>query len=597
MKTKKAFLGLSTLLLVSPAVPQTLPLGPGQSAPLSVDYGEVEKDLTDFIQKKMDKLKVKGLSIALVDGTGVVWVKGFGFADIAQGTPATGDTLYPLGSPTKLFTAGEILKLEGEGKVRLDEPIQNDIPGFSIQSRFKRAKPITLGALLANHSGLPGFFIKGAMAKEPQSLGDFVTGLKSDYLTAPPQTLYKYSFVDYDLLGRVIELKRKMNFEEAMEKDWLRPLGMDASSFRWTPGLEAKLAKGYLHGNPTPLFHLRDVPAAGLVTNVNDMARFLCFVLGTGLPESDPPLNRRAVDLMFEPQYPSNPLNFGHEVGMGWMLSGLNVEGSEGTAWHDGVYPPYVSEMAVLNRQKLGVVLLANSEDAIKISDDITIRALKLMLNAKYGLKLDLEKKKKPMPKTVEVPGEKLDHDTGFYSAAGQLTSVTRRGDHLSTELLHTGLDLMPISQDTFVPRFTLFFLFPIDFPENTMTFSTVEGHDVTVFNGFNYPIVLEKIAPVPLPDSWRRRMGDYLLENPDDWINFEKVSLTEKEGFLTIVMKVSFPAFGIKDRDYKVALKPLSDEDAVDPGLFYGDGGTLHAVEEGGVARIYYSGYWFRKQ
>jgi len=403
--------------------------------------------------------------------------------------------------------------------------------------------------------------------------------------------------VDYDLLGRVIELKRKMNFEEAMERDWLGPLGMGSSTFRRTPALESKLAKGYLRGNLVPPLHLRDVPAVGLVTNVHDMARYLCFVLGAGEPEADPPLGRTAVKAMFEPQYAGNPLNFGHEVGIGWMLSGLNVEGSWGTAWHDGVYPPYVSEVTVLSRQKLGVVLLANSEEAIHITDDITIRALKLMLNARYGLKLGLEKKKTPMAKTVEVPREKLDHDTGFYSAAGQLTSITRRGNHLSTELIHTGLDLVPISQDTFVPRFTFLFLFTFDFPEKAMTFSTVEGHDVTVFNGFSYPIVLEKIVPVPIPGSWRGRMGDYALENPDEGIKFSKVSMAEKDGFLTVMARVSFPAFGIKNREYQVALQPLSGEDAVIPGLFYGDGGTVHAVEEGGATRIYYSGYWFRKQ
>lgn len=588
MKTKITFLGLSALFLFSPVFPQT---------PGPVDYGEVEKDLTTFIQKKMDQSNVKGLSIALVDGKGVVWVKGFGFADAGQKIPADGDTLYLIGAPAKLFTAGEILKLKEEGKVQLDRQLKDYLPSFSIHSRFQHAKAITLRSLLANHSGLPGFFIKGAMAARPQSLSDLVMGLKSDYLTAPPQTLYKYSYVDYDLLGRVIEIKTHKPFEDAMERDWLMPLGMCSSTFRRTADLEARLSKGYLRGKEIPPFYLRDTPAAGLVSNVKDMSRFLCFVLGAPLPKGAPPLSHQEMKAMFEPQYADFPLNFGHEVGLGWMLSGLNVEGSEGTAWHDGVYPPYVSEMAVLEKQKVGVVLLANSEEAIKISDDITTRALEGMLRAKYGFPLDLEKKKVKMQPVVDVPKETLGHDTGFYSAAGQLTSVTRNGGHLSTELLHTGLDLMPISQDTFVPRFTFLLFFAFDFPENTMTFSRVEGHDVTVFNGFTYPIVLEKIAPAPIPFPWRSRMGDYVLENPDDWLQFRKITLTEKEGFLTVVMKVSCPAFAIKDREYRIALQPLSNEDAVEPGLFYADGGTLHAVEKDGITRIYYSGYCFRKQ
>jgi len=186
MKPKTAFLGLLALNLVTPVFSQNLPSGPGKADSASVDYGKVEKDLTDFIQKQMGKAKVKGLSIALVDATGVVWEKGFGFADVGKSVPATSGTLYPLGAATKLFTAGEILKLEGEGKVLLDGSIEDNIPGFAIHSRFKSAKPITLRALLANHSGLPGFAIKGSIAEEPQSLADFTAGLKSDFLTAPP---------------------------------------------------------------------------------------------------------------------------------------------------------------------------------------------------------------------------------------------------------------------------------------------------------------------------------------------------------------------------------------------------------------------------
>jgi CubicO group peptidase (beta-lactamase class C family) len=568
-----------------------------QGTPATPDYGAAEKDLSAFIPKQMRKAGVQGLSIALVDDTGVLWTQGFGYADAEKKIPATADTLYPTGAPAKLLTAGEILKLEGEGRLRLDDPIQRHVPGFSIHSRFQNEKPITLRALLANHSGLPAFFIRGSMAAEPENLADFVADLKSDYLTDPPQTLYKYSYVDYDLLGRVVELKRKTDFAQAMEEDWLKPLGMASSTFRLTPDVEWRMAKGYLRGKETPFLRLREVPATGLVSSARDMARFLCFALGASLAGGRAPLRPEESKVMFQPQFGGDPMNFGHEVALGWMLSGLEVEGSQGTAWQDGVYPPYVSEAAVLYRQKLGVVFLANSEEAIKIEDDILKRALKLMLNAKYGLGLSLEKKKIRMSPTVKVPRETLDRDTGFYSAAGQLTPVRRSGDHLSTVLLHTGLDLVPISQNTFVPRFMFLFFFPIDFPENAMTFSNVEGHDITVFNGFTYPIVLEKIQPVRIPESWQKREGEYEQENPEDWLRLEKISLGEREGFLTVTLRASFPAFDIQNREYQVALQPISDEDAIVPGLFYGDEGTLHAVGENGLTRVFYSGYWFRKK
>lgn len=583
---KTAFLMILGLVLPAPLL----------LAQRMVDYGPVEKDLEDFIPRQMDKGGVKGLSIALADDSGVIWTRGFGFADEARQVPATDQTLFPVGALSKLFTAGEILKLAGEGKVDLDAPVQRYLPGFAIHSRFKGAKPITVRSLLANHSGLPAFLMRGTLSDGPGDLSGFMSALGEDYLTAPPQTLYKYSYVDYDLLGRLVEAQRKSGFTQAMEKDWLKPLGMDSSTFRREEVPPDRLARGYLKGKEVASLFLRDVPAAGLVSSAADMARFLCFALGAKAPGLHPPLRPVAREGMFRPQYAGLPLNFGHEVAAGWMLSGLNVEGSQGTAWHDGVYPPYVSEIAVLPQQKVGVVFLANSEGAIKVEDDILRRALTLMLNAKYGLKLDPSPKKVRMSPTVKVPGDQLDRDTGYYSAAGQLTRITRQGGHLSTVLLHTGLELVPISQDTFVPRFIFLFFFPIDFPENSMTFSTVEGRRVTVFNGFTYPIALEKIEPVPIPEAWRKRMGEYQVEDPEGWLTFGRILLTERDGFLTVDLKATLPAFDIRDREYRVALEPLSDGDALQPGLFYGDGGTLHAVDKDGATRIFYSGYWFKR-
>lgn len=560
-----------------------------------VDYETVLKDLQDFIPRQMDKAHVKGLSLALVDETGAIWSGGFGWADADRRIPATADTLYPVGPVTELLTAGEILKLSREGIIGLDDPLTLDLPSFHIHSRFGKTQAISLRSLLADHSGLPAFFIKGTLSDLPPSLVEIVSELKDDYLTAPPQTLYKYSYVDYDLLGRVIEKRRGMDFSRAMDRDWLQPLGMTRSTFRRTGEVENNIAKGYLDGKETPFFHMKDVPATGLFSTARDMTKFLAVFLGTSLRA--PPLSPSAVEEMFQPQYAALPLNFGHEVGMGWMLSGLKIDGVPQIAWHDGVYPPYVCEAAVLKKQKLGVIFLANSEEAIKIEDEIVIRALKLMLNAKYGRGLGLEKQKVKMQPIVPVPQALLDRYAGFYSAAGQLTSIQRRGNHLSTVLLHTGLDLVPISQDTFVPRFMFLFLFPVDFPENAMTFSTAAGYDVTVFNGFTYPLALQKITPVPIPDAWKEREGKYIPENPDDWMALRQIVLGEKDGFLEVALKASFPAFNIRDRDYELALEPLSDTDAFMPGLFYGDGGTLHSLEKGGITRIFYSGYWFRKQ
>ncbi len=556
-------------------------------SPGETDYSQVIQDLDNFIPDKMMDEHVRGLSVALVDGDRVVWVKGFGYADADKRIHATGDTLYHLGAVSKIFTAAEVLKLAGEGRVGLDKPLRKYLPGFSIHSRFKRAKALTVRSLLASHSGLPGFFLKGIWVDRPEGLKDFVEDLKSDYLVAPPQSLYKYSYVDYDLLGRLVEVKRKKAFADAVKEDLFDPLGMDSSSFDNSSDTDPQLAQGYRHGDLVKLIHLRDVPAAGMVSSAKDLAKFLQAVLGGE--------GNEVLKSMLKPQYPDLPLDFGHQVGMGWQLSGLDIEGSQGTAWHDGEYPPYIAQLTVLDRQGLGVVFLSNSEEGDKPREEVTVRALKLMLQAKYGIKEDLKKKKIEMPKTVEVPLEQLDQDAGYYSALGQLMKVTRRDGHLAAEWDGHQLDLLPVSQDTFVPHLT-FIIFPIDLPQFPITFSPVQEQVTGVLGGLAFPVPLQKIQPVEIPPAWKDREGDYELENPDGQFEFSRISLGEKEGFLTVTLKVSFKAFDLKDQEFKVALLPLSNEDAVIPGLFYGDGGTLHAGQDN-PARVYYSGYWFTKK
>ena len=593
---QKPFLstGLVVILLLGfPSPGRSQKAASPSPSPTPVSYDGVIEDLSDFIPRQMDKDHVKGLTIALVDGDKLVWVKGFGYANLQKNLRCDGGTLYHLGAVSKIFTAAEILKMADNRSLNLDRPLRKVLPGFSIHSRFEEAKPITPRALLSDHSGLPGFFLKGIWVDHPENLEDFVQDLKSDYLVAPPQTLYKYSYVDYDLLGRIVEVKSLEPFAQVLKEDLFEPLGMDSSSFDDSSDNDPRLAQGYRHGDPLPLIHLRDIPAAGMVSSANDLVRFLQFVLGGQAPGDSKPLSGKSLQAMFTPAYPDLPLDFGHEVGLGWQLTGITIEGAEGVAWRDGAYPPYNAEVAVLKKQGLGLVLLSNSAEGEALQGDVAPRALKLMLHAKYGIAEELRKKKVEMPRTVAVPQDQLEKDAGVYSALGQLMKVTAGRDRLTADFQGHQLDLLPVSQDTFVPHLT-FIIFPIDLPQFPLTFSSAGGRDVAVLGGLTFPVPLEKIQPVEIPQSWKDREGEYELQNPDGEFLFSRVSLGEKDGFLTVDMKVSFPAFDIKEQEFKVALVPLSGEDALIPGLFYGDGGTIHVGDDG---RAYYSGYCFVKK
>ncbi|HET9869239.1 MAG TPA: serine hydrolase domain-containing protein, partial [bacterium] len=507
------------------APPTPLPTPTATFTPVpEPDYSAAVSNLDTYLRDRLGKDNVKGFSLALVDGDRVVWVKGYGRVDPDREGPAAGDTRYRLGAASELFTAVEAMRWVERGSLDLDAPLTAALPGFSIQSRFPKAKPITPRALLAQHSGLPGFFYQGMWADPGQSLAGLAADLRRDYLVAPPQTLYRYSYLDFDLLGRIVELKSGKPFAAALRSDLFHPLGMEDSFFGEDPGSDLPPAPPCRDGHPIPPLHYRDVPAVGMVSTANDLAKFLRFVLGGAADPGPAPLDRTTRASMLLPQYPGLPLDFGQSLGLGWRLSGLTVFGAGEAAWRGGEYPGYTSQVAILPDQKLGVAFLSNSNEADKLAGQAVQRAFQLMLQAKYGKTPVLERPKPRMPPVAAVPTETLDRVAGDYSALGQLVRIARQDNHLTAAFAKYRVDLLPVDQQTFVPHLVFLLLFPVDLPQYPLTFSTAGDQAVATLGGLPFVLPLEKIEPVPIPDAWRAREGDYVQENPEPQLQFGSI-------------------------------------------------------------------------
>src|SRR5712692_5111668 len=108
------------------------------AAPLPGDYRYVQNYLNWYIPKQLEKYGVPGLSIALVDDQKLVWAQGFGFADREQQILATAETVYQVGSISKVITATAVMQLVAQGKINLDYPIQRYVPDFSIKSSWNQ---------------------------------------------------------------------------------------------------------------------------------------------------------------------------------------------------------------------------------------------------------------------------------------------------------------------------------------------------------------------------------------------------------------------------------------------------------------------------
>ena len=569
---------------------------PKRSTPIEAgDYSYLGQYLDWAIPAEMRRWNVPGVSIAVVDGERVVFEKGYGLADAANRVPATPETLYQTGSVSKLITATEIMRRVDSGELNLDDPITTYLSSFSIRNRFPRVKPITLRTLLAHHSGLPSDRFQGMWESDPESLWELEASLRSESLASPPQTQYRYSNLEYSLLGRVIEEKDGAPFAAVIERDLLRPLGMRRSFFERAARPPVPTAKPHRKGNELAFVGLRDEPAGGLFSSVTDMARFIGFVLAEGRAGDRQLIRADRLQSMFEPQFDGLPLDFGHQMGLGWMLAGLDMPDAGRLSWHDGGYPGYFGALIVARTHKLGVIVLANSEDARKFANQVAMKALGLALEAKRGVPAP-PRPERPSFKQVEVPPERLNDYVGRYVIFGTMNRISRNGGRLSVDALGTKLDLIPVAGDRFILKKPVLGLFDIPLPNVSVRFDSVEGRRFAVLEGLPAPFPFERIESKPVPEAWRARLGHYRCENSDAMFEFHKLDLVIEDGVLVARVKVSSRLLDQANAEGPTALEAISDDEVVVVGAGNSEGGVIRATRRNGTDILSYSGYSFTR-
>src|SRR5580693_5057768 len=100
------------------------------------DFTDVVETLRPFIQQQIAEKELPALSIAIIDDQQIVWAQGFGMADPKSKTPASADTVYRIGSVSKLFTDIGIMQLVERGELDLDTPVQKYLPDFHPHNPF-----------------------------------------------------------------------------------------------------------------------------------------------------------------------------------------------------------------------------------------------------------------------------------------------------------------------------------------------------------------------------------------------------------------------------------------------------------------------------
>ena len=577
-----------TLICISLGACSTQPQKPASVA--SGDYSYTEKYITWMINKGMADDDVTGLSIALVDDQRVVWMRGFGYADKQANIKASEDTVYHLGSIAKVFTATAAMQLAEQGKMDIDQPLQKYLPEFSIKSRYGSIQGITPRTIMDHHSGLPGNWVYGMSERHPQPFTIQVTAVKDEYVAWPPNMVFSYSNFGVSLLGAAIGKASGEGFADYMDSHLLHPLGMMHSGFvARIPG------KAYRDGKEVEAIPLRDLPSGGLNSSARDMTHFMRMVFADGKFEGRQIVGTESLREMFKVQNAHVPLDFDFKMGLGWMLSGVDVQRAGVVASHGGTTLNYHSLMAILPDHKLGVVVLSNSATAQSLVSDVAEETLKLALEAKTGI--EQPQRMVTDSRTEPLTGADIRDYSGYFETLIGLVKVDGSSGQLIAKLMGWKFQLIKHENQQFGVRLKLFGFIPVansQMKEMQLSLHHVDGRDVLVLTRNGQSMLIgEKLKVTPLPDYLGEYVGSYEIVNKHDGPMPENIRIV-RDGNL-LIGEFTFsekPGFL-----FRTSFLPIAQNELIIGGIGSGKGETVHLGKVGEEAHIYYSGFDLKKK
>lgn len=290
----------SIVLLVGVALLLVVVLGAVVDSPREPEFDDVsafgDSDISRvdaWLQEQVDLAKYPSLSVAVVRDGKIVYQGAFGFEDIKASRKATPQTPYHVASVTKAFTASLAVMLHDRGVVDLDQPVVKYLPkDVSISTTPELGATITLRQLASHTSGLPRGVpgrvqsVEGWYQLEPQRLYDHLANATLDF---DPGTDEENSNLGFGLLGHALERAANKPFDRLVQKKLCDPLQLERTAIQVDDKLRP--ATGYSsigwRFERKHSFRERLAPSGGLVTSVEDLAKFLAAQMKPGVFSSE----------------------------------------------------------------------------------------------------------------------------------------------------------------------------------------------------------------------------------------------------------------------------------------------------------------------
>lgn len=337
-------------LLLPPSAARALAPAPVQS---SGKYADKLKTFEEFVRRQMAIERVPGLTIGFIKDD-FMWVKGFGYADLENKSPAKPESAYRLASVTKPMTALAVLQLAEKGKINLDAEVQTYVPYFP-----KKKWPITVRQVLGHLGGISHYKnpAQELHIKERRTTREAVAIFENFDLVAEPGTLYSYSSYGYNLLGAIIESASGKSYGDYMRENVWLPLGMNDTRMDDPLEVIPNRVRGYQMVNgEVKNSEFIDISsrfaAGGTRSTVPDLLKFAKGMSGGKL------LTKESYEMMWT----SLAAKDGRftDYGLGWQTNSIN---GHFTVSHSGGQQETRTLLYIFPKQNFAIAAAINFED------------------------------------------------------------------------------------------------------------------------------------------------------------------------------------------------------------------------------------------
>ncbi len=331
---------------------------------------ETIDELLAAVNDVLEETDTPGIALAVVNEGGPEYIGALGKANVENDIDADADTLFRIGSTSKMFVALAVLQLVEEGRLSLDDKLADLAPEIEYENPWEETHPIRVVHLLEHTTGwddihLPEYAhndptpatLKEGLDYHPHSrTSRWQPGTRMSYCNAgPPVAAY------------IVQKITGQDFEDYVQENFFTPLQMTGSTYLRSEGVQERGATLYSDGEPEDYWHILMRPSGSINASASDMARFLFLFLGRGTHDGVQYVSPESLDRMEAPMT-TDGARAGLEVGYG-----LHNYTSRHEQWtyqsHNGGVSGGLTEFAYLPDVNRGYAFMINSGSGAAFGD------------------------------------------------------------------------------------------------------------------------------------------------------------------------------------------------------------------------------------